>query len=336
VAVDPKTYKTVWKKEMRAPSSNYGVGGFLSTGGGLEFHRLEDGNFIAYDAKTGDDLWKFQTGVAGTDTASPMSYEAGGQQYVAVIERSQLWAFGLGGKLPEAAAPVLPALDDILKGPIQDANVIRLSAPNDYNYRHDINPLKSRIKAGGQAIFLNSGAGVHTIVAEDGSWTTGMMMQRQTVSVTFAKPGNYLYHCKEHPWSYGLIIVTPADGSAAATGAAQAGGGAAQAQGGEGSFATQVARGKDAYGQQCSACHQPDLGGSDMIPALAGQGFMSKWQGQTAKDLYDRTRTTMPAGIPGSLSAQTYVDLVAYILQQNSRPQASEITVESLSSVALH
>ena len=74
------------KRDARTPPSNYGVGGWLTTAGGLAFHRVEDGNLVAYDAKTGDELWKFQTGVIASDTASPMSYEVDGQQYVAVIQ----------------------------------------------------------------------------------------------------------------------------------------------------------------------------------------------------------------------------------------------------------
>ena len=40
------------------------------------------------------------------------------------------------------------------------------------------------------------------------------MLPRQTAVLTFDKPGNYLYHCKEHPWSYGLLIVTDRQRSA--------------------------------------------------------------------------------------------------------------------------
>jgi hypothetical protein len=222
-AVDPKTYKVVWKKEFRLPTSHYGVGGFLSTAGGITFHRLEDGNLVAYDAKTGDELWKFQTGVAGTNTANAMSYEADGQQYVAVIEESQVWAFKLGGAIPQRPEPKLPALDDnrVLEGPIRESQLIRMAAPDDYDYRHDINPMKDRVKAGSQVTFLNNGSEVHTFVAMDGSWTTGPLLPRQTVVMTFDKPGSYLYHCKEHPWSYGLLIVTDAAASANAAPAAQ-------------------------------------------------------------------------------------------------------------------
>src|SRR3984957_5626417 len=102
-AVDPVTYKVVWRKQFRMPATVYGVGGWLTTAGGLAFHRVEDGNLVAYDAKSGDELWKFQTGVIASETATPMGYEADGQQYVAIIENSEVWAFRLGGTIAPRA-----------------------------------------------------------------------------------------------------------------------------------------------------------------------------------------------------------------------------------------
>ena len=37
-------------------------GGSTTTAGGLVFHGEPDGNIQAYDAKTGELLWQFQTG----------------------------------------------------------------------------------------------------------------------------------------------------------------------------------------------------------------------------------------------------------------------------------
>lgn len=72
-----------------------------------------------------------------------------------------------------------------------------------------------------------------------------------------------------------------------------------------------------------------------MIPTLAGAGFWGRWQGKTAKDLFDRTRTTMPSTAPGSLSPRTYLDLAAYILQVNGISPPTEVSVETASSIAL-
>jgi plastocyanin len=48
---------------------------------------------------------------------------------------------------------------------------------------------------------------VHTIVAEDGSWTTGALSDGAVGGKAFDKPVTYTYVCKEHPWAYGQIIV---------------------------------------------------------------------------------------------------------------------------------
>ena len=60
VAIDSRTDKIVWKKDMNSRG-----GGLLSTAGGLVFESEADGNFTAYDAKTGETLWQFQIGLAG-------------------------------------------------------------------------------------------------------------------------------------------------------------------------------------------------------------------------------------------------------------------------------
>ncbi|HEU0113585.1 MAG TPA: cupredoxin domain-containing protein, partial [Thermomicrobiales bacterium] len=91
------------------------VGGSTATAGGLVFTGESNGNFDAYDAKTGDRLWQFQTG-AGVN-APAVTYEVDGVQYVAVAaggneqentpRGDSIWAFSLQGALGPAAAPSL-------------------------------------------------------------------------------------------------------------------------------------------------------------------------------------------------------------------------------------
>jgi hypothetical protein len=69
------------------------------------FQSAPDGNFEAYDAKTGDRLWQFQIGAAG---GPPLSYEIDGEQYIAAIAPAGVWAFKLGGTVAQASAPVRP------------------------------------------------------------------------------------------------------------------------------------------------------------------------------------------------------------------------------------
>jgi hypothetical protein len=51
-------------------------------------------------------------------------------------------------------------------------------------------------------------------------------------------------------------------------------------------------------------------------PPLAGEYFMNAWLGRTVRMFYDRART-MPPAAPGSLPSETYLNIVAYILQVN-------------------
>jgi glucose dehydrogenase len=62
--------------------------GMLATKGGVVFTGDQRGRLLAYDSKTGKEVWKFQTGSA--INASPMTYELDGKQYVAILS-------GLGG-----------------------------------------------------------------------------------------------------------------------------------------------------------------------------------------------------------------------------------------------
>jgi S-disulfanyl-L-cysteine oxidoreductase SoxD len=82
----------------------------------------------------------------------------------------------------------------------------------------------------------------------------------------------------------------------------------------------QVTRGSAAYDQNCAKCHGPSLDGVDEAPALAGQQFLSDWNGLTAGDLFDRIHKTMPADDPGKLSSEVTADILAYVLSANNFP----------------
>ncbi len=86
-AIDPKSGKIVWEDKNTAPL----WGGVLTTGGGLVFYGTPEGYLKAVDAKTGKELWKYQTG-SGI-VAPPITWEDGGNQYVAVVS-------GWGGAVP--------------------------------------------------------------------------------------------------------------------------------------------------------------------------------------------------------------------------------------------
>jgi alcohol dehydrogenase (cytochrome c) len=77
-AVDINTGKMVWKADTEQPL----MGGMLTTAGNLVFTGEGNGQFNAYDARSGKLLWTFQCG-AGVN-APPTSYMVNGKQYIAV------------------------------------------------------------------------------------------------------------------------------------------------------------------------------------------------------------------------------------------------------------
>jgi mono/diheme cytochrome c family protein len=86
----------------------------------------------------------------------------------------------------------------------------------------------------------------------------------------------------------------------------------------------QAARGKQLYVGNCSVCHQDGLQGSDDAPPLKGERFVFRWSDSTVDDIFSAISTSMPATAPGSLMPQQYLDIVTYLLQQNSFPAGQE------------
>jgi quinohemoprotein ethanol dehydrogenase len=212
-AIDSRTDRVAWKKEM--PSRMLGRGA-LSTAGGLVFHDAGDGNFQALDPKTGDVLWQFQTGAAGGGS-SAATYQIDGKEYIVMTSGPNVWAFTLGGTVPPRPAPSLPEPDPSgFAGPIQKTSVIETTSlesksnSGGHHYFVDeyaFNPYRAQVEVGTPVRWVNNGSVTETIVAVDGSWTTGPINPAQRAAVTFSKPGKYAYICKEHPWAYGQVVV---------------------------------------------------------------------------------------------------------------------------------
>ncbi|HXO88507.1 MAG TPA: PQQ-binding-like beta-propeller repeat protein [Candidatus Acidoferrales bacterium] len=211
-AIDTRTDKIAWEKKFPGGRPS----GALATAGGLIFQMAGDGNMQAYDATTGSLIWQFQTGTASG--SPPIAFESAGDEYIATVIGGAVWAFKLGGALPQRAGPVIAAPEEF-GGAVVDATLVETSTMvrdaglTGAHYmidEYEFTPLRARIKAGARVTWRNNGKLVHTIVAEDGSWTTGPLHPLDFASVKFDKPGTYTYICKEYPWVYGQIIVEPA------------------------------------------------------------------------------------------------------------------------------
>jgi quinohemoprotein ethanol dehydrogenase len=213
-AIDSSTGKIAWEKKFHGGRPS----GALATAGGLVFQMAGDGNFQAYDAKSGSLLWQFQT---GTPVGGPaVAFENKGEETIASIAGGAVWLFKLGGTLPQRPAPKIPPREDF-SGPISNQSSIETSmAVKDQGLtgqhviqdEYEFNPFRTRVKAGTRVSWRNNGVLDHTIVALDGSWSTDTLHPLDIGTHTFDKPGTYVYHAKEFPWQYGEIIVEPADG----------------------------------------------------------------------------------------------------------------------------
>jgi cytochrome c len=84
----------------------------------------------------------------------------------------------------------------------------------------------------------------------------------------------------------------------------------------------QAKRGAESYQYSCATCHSPDLEGDAGrdVPALYGEEFVAGWSKQSLGALFDLLKKTMPKDSPGSLKAESYADIVAYLLQANEFP----------------
>jgi alcohol dehydrogenase (cytochrome c) len=91
-AIDIQTGKVTW--EIAGLSGGVIASGLMTTAGGLLFFGdAAGGAFVAADARTGELLWHFDTGLGWK--AGPMTYNVNGRQYVGIMAGATMMVFGL-------------------------------------------------------------------------------------------------------------------------------------------------------------------------------------------------------------------------------------------------
>ena len=92
-AIDIETGRIVWEVPQAGPIDGKRVAGVLGTAGGLLFYGDASGSFVAADERDGKALWHVP--LNATIKTSPMTFAAGGEQYVALAAGSNIMCFGL-------------------------------------------------------------------------------------------------------------------------------------------------------------------------------------------------------------------------------------------------
>lgn len=207
-AIDVRTNKIAWQKQEKYMM----IGGTTTTAGGLVFVGQGDGNFEAYDAKTGDLLWQFQTG-AGANAAASV-YEVDGQEFVAIASGGNfqlnyprgdtLWVFSLKGLGP-ADAPPAPATKS--EPQTLDAAVNK----NNLNIvDFGFSPNHVKIPVGTTVTWTETGVFPHTATATNGAFDSKTLQRGDKYSFKFDKVGTYDYFCVIHPFMIGQVEVVEA------------------------------------------------------------------------------------------------------------------------------
>jgi alcohol dehydrogenase (cytochrome c) len=233
VAVDPGTNRVRWKKPM--PYSLAHGNGILTTDSDLLFIGQPDGNLIAMDAHDGRELWRFQTGAA--ISASPVTYEIDGEQYVAVYAGGTgipygnsaprgdfLWAFKIGGQVPPAPTPPPPVVRRPVSGSAVEGAALptpftvflaraqtatHAPGPTESTAVNGMTPTWMRVPVNSTVTFTNpaDNANVHCATQFFEGLFNFRLAPGQSAQYTFATPGEYFYNDCHSPRPTGKIVV---------------------------------------------------------------------------------------------------------------------------------
>jgi len=95
----------------------------------------------------------------------------------------------------------------------------------------------------------------------------------------------------------------------------------------------QASRGNIVFSTTCARCHSLDSQGNR---PLSGKKFFDSYTQKTVGDLFGFVQKNMPNGNGGSLSDDTYADLVALILRSNGIPAgATELVPAAVAAIPI-
>ena len=84
--------------------------------------------------------------------------------------------------------------------------------------------------------------------------------------------------------------------------------------------AAQAERGKAVFAMTCAGCHGEKAEGGAAGPTLSGPDFTNGYKDGSAGALLNKISQDMPSNAPGSLEAQQYADVFAFVLSVNNYP----------------
>lgn len=87
----------------------------------------------------------------------------------------------------------------------------------------------------------------------------------------------------------------------------------------------QATRGQEMFTKTCAKCHNlDDKGPLTEGPNLAGDAFLTKWDGKSVHDLSMSMRLSMPPDGSITISEEDAANLIAYLLKANGFPEGEK------------
>ena len=177
LAWNPVTQREAWRVPMVGPR---GAGGTATTAGNLVLEGRVDGQFTALAADSGKLLWSFdaQTGIM----AQPITYRAGGKQYVAVVAGAR---FGSAQGLPKGEWDYRTQTWRLLVFALDGKDRLPPATPVDRSFPDDRGFVVDAGLAGeGIVVYHDYCAGCHGVMANAGG--TAPDLRRSPVPLDIA------------------------------------------------------------------------------------------------------------------------------------------------------